>query len=105
LKQLHWDYYVSGKLIDENNKKETIHKKDDHAPDAARYFFTFLPDLADIGFTHAHDEPDPNVGIPVGTIWDMLNKHNGTFQESGWQIQTGFSVSGLGLEEEEEEYV
>lgn len=103
LRQLHWDYYVSGKLIDENNKKETIHKKDDHAPDAARYFFTFLPELSELGLNLTPPEPDPMVGIPVGTIWDMLANHTGTFRESGWTISEGFDLRGLGLSEEDEE--
>jgi phage terminase large subunit-like protein len=96
MRQLHWDYYISGKLEDSNNVKETIHKVDDHAPDAARYFFTFLPDLSPIGMNITQKEPDPSVGIPVGTIWDMLNNHSGTFRggeptDSDWAVVAGFS--------------
>jgi hypothetical protein len=96
MRQLHWDYYISGKLEDSNNVKETIHKKDDHAPDAARYFFTFLPDLSALGMHMAPAEPDMSAGIPVGTIWDMLNSHTGEFAESssvsgGWDVIEGFS--------------
>lgn len=45
LKHLRWARYQSKKLQYENNPMEKIHKKNDHAADAARYFFTFMPDL------------------------------------------------------------
>jgi phage terminase large subunit-like protein len=94
LRQLHWSFYASGKMEDANNPKETIHKKDDHAPDAARYFFTFLPELSALGLDLKPREPDPSVGIPVGTIWDMLNNHTGEFVDSGkgWEVSSGFGV-------------
>ena len=38
--------FDSAKKADETNKQETVHKKDDHAFDSARYFFTFMPELA-----------------------------------------------------------
>lgn len=46
MKRLHWRTYSSSKSQDVNNKMEEVHKKDDHAFDSARYFFTLLPDLA-----------------------------------------------------------
>jgi hypothetical protein len=46
MKLLRWATYASKKVAYENNKQEKIHKKDDHAPDSARYFFTFMPDLS-----------------------------------------------------------
>lgn len=45
MKKLRWKTYTSRKMQFDNNKKEEIHKKDDHAPDSARYFFSFMPDL------------------------------------------------------------
>ena len=45
MEHLRWATYTSKKLQYENNKQEKIHKKDDHASDSARYFFTFMPDL------------------------------------------------------------
>jgi hypothetical protein len=94
LRQLHWSYYASGKMEDANNPKETIHKKDDHAPDSARYFFTFLPELSALGLDLMPKEIDPAVGIPVGTIWDMLNNHQGEFLDSGngWNVASAFGV-------------
>lgn len=45
LKKLRWATYASKKVEFNNNPQEAIHKKDDHAPDSARYFFTLQPDL------------------------------------------------------------
>lgn len=45
MKKLRWKTAQSRKLQFQNNKKEEIHKKDDHACDSARYFFSFMPDL------------------------------------------------------------
>lgn len=45
LKKLRWATYDSTKMSYDRNKKEEIHKKDDHASDSARYFFTLMPDL------------------------------------------------------------
>jgi hypothetical protein len=45
LKKLHWKTYDSAKSRDANNRQEEIRKKDDHAPDSARYFFTLMPEL------------------------------------------------------------
>jgi phage terminase large subunit-like protein len=38
--------WATRKQKDKNNKKEKPRKKDDHAVDACRYLFSFLPDLA-----------------------------------------------------------
>lgn len=43
--KLRWATYASKKVAYDNNPQEKIHKKDDHAPDSARYFFTLMPDL------------------------------------------------------------
>jgi phage terminase large subunit-like protein len=45
IKKLRWKTYNSRKLNYENNAREEIHKKDDHACDALRYLCAFLPDL------------------------------------------------------------
>lgn len=43
--RLRWKTYTSKKIGNQHNKMDAIHKKDDHAPDSARYFFCLLPDL------------------------------------------------------------
>lgn len=46
LKKLRWASFESSRKAYDSNKSEEIHKKDDHAPDSARYFFTLMPDLS-----------------------------------------------------------
>lgn len=43
--RLRWKTYTSKRVAGQHNKMDAIHKKDDHAPDSARYFFCLLPDL------------------------------------------------------------
>ena len=45
MKKLRWAEYESAKKNDSTNRQETIHKKDDHAFDSAKYFSTLMPDL------------------------------------------------------------
>ncbi len=45
LKRYRWKTWASAKLRDANNPLEEPHKKNDHACDSARYFFSFMPDL------------------------------------------------------------
>lgn len=45
LKKLRWAAYDSEKMNHNKNKQEVIHKKDDHAFDALRYWSTQMPDL------------------------------------------------------------
>jgi phage terminase large subunit-like protein len=56
MERLRWKTYSSKKLQYENNAQEQIHKKDDHAADSARYFFTFMPDLTPTEFA-GNSEP------------------------------------------------
>lgn len=46
LKKLRRASYDSAKKSFDTNKREEVHKKDDHAFDSSRYFFTFMPELA-----------------------------------------------------------
>lgn len=45
MQRLRWETWASSKQRDKNNPKETLHKKNDHATDDARYFFSVLPDI------------------------------------------------------------
>ena len=45
LQTVRWKDYESAKKRYDNNAREEIHKKDDHAPDSARYFFSLMPNL------------------------------------------------------------
>lgn len=46
LQRVHWKTYETAKKRHDNNPREEVHKKNDHAPDSARYFFSMMPDLA-----------------------------------------------------------
>lgn len=52
LKKLRWASYTSDSLNYASNKQETVHKKDDHAFDSARYFATLQPDLTPVEGSH-----------------------------------------------------
>lgn len=45
IQRLRWKTWASKKQQSQNNPYDQIHKKDDHACDSARYFFSFLPEL------------------------------------------------------------
>jgi phage terminase large subunit-like protein len=58
IRRYRWANYKSAKIRDERNPQEKPHKKDDHAVDAARYFFSFMPDLT-------YDIPKPEDHRPA----------------------------------------
>jgi hypothetical protein len=99
MKSLHWDYYTSPKLEDSNNSRETIHKKDDHAPDALRYFFTFLPELSAQGLDITPRSEHTLDANDVGTIWDYIDKFgpeaSRTSDPSTWNITVGYDLREL----------
>lgn len=45
MQRLRWQIFEQPKKRRENNLKEQLHKKDDHATDSARYFFSLMSDL------------------------------------------------------------
>lgn len=45
MQRLRWKTWATKKQESKNNKYDQIHKKDDHACDSARYFFSFVPEL------------------------------------------------------------
>lgn len=45
MQRLRWKTWASKKQASQNNAYDQIHKKDDHACDSARYFFSFMPTL------------------------------------------------------------
>lgn len=62
--RLRWKVWASRKQQEQNNPYDEIHKKDDHACDAARYFFSIMPELRQI--------LKPPEGLPK--LPDMGNK-------------------------------
>lgn len=105
LRKLHWSTYSSGKLNDRSNKKEEVHKKDDHAFDSSRYFFTMMPDLAPDEVWKPEGSNKPlRMRTYVETLNDMNNFDTGSVASvaQSWNtIATGFSeeeLSYAGLE-------
>lgn len=45
ISRLRWKTWASKKQASQNNPYDQIHKKDDHACDDCRYFFSFMPEL------------------------------------------------------------
>jgi len=45
LQRVRWKTFETAKKRHDNNPREEIHKKNDHAPDSARYFFSMMPEL------------------------------------------------------------
>lgn len=64
--KLHWATFQSKKMQQQHNPKDTIHKKDDHACDDSRYFFTIMPTLAPTKPPVETYLP-PNIGKSTGT--------------------------------------
>lgn len=105
LQRLRWKTWANRKAVFENNKHEQIHKKDDHACDSTRYFFTLLPDLGPVD-----DEPNsvdynsilktvigPSVaGTGISGTWDeMLSARIKAGETGPWKITQFSDLSGL----------
>lgn len=108
--RLRWKTWSNRKMQYENNKHEQIHKKDDHACDSARYFFTLLPDLTPIEDETVKERSQtlaaavgPAVtAAPVSGSWDKLlasrvSDGSGESQSrvGNWNIQQTTEISGL----------
>lgn len=104
LKKLRWASYVSKKIAYDSNKKETIHKKDDHAFDSCRYLFSFLPTLAPIAEVPTTNRSKLDAVLSPTTAfktWDeALATPKGQYpvssalekQDKIWIIEEGFDL-------------
>jgi len=45
IQRYRWKTWANKQMANQNNKYDVAHKKDDHAMDDVRYFFTIMPDL------------------------------------------------------------
>jgi hypothetical protein len=110
--RLRWKTWQNRKMAYENNKHEQIHKKDDHACDSTRYFFTLMPDLTPLEtedntskelFNKITAVVGPaTIPAPVSGSWDkLLASSRGTrFGGSSgggqnWNIQESTDISGF----------
>lgn len=88
LPRVKWKIFQHAKQRHENNKREEIHKQNDHAPDSARYFFSMMPDLyipdenvSNLRFKHANQavaEALAAVAVPVGPVYVDTNLRGST---------------------------
>lgn len=98
MRRLRWKKYASKKMQMEHNKTEQIHKKDDHACDSARYFFTLMPDLGGnefIGEQGPYIEPakvDTDYGL---ALLRSINEGLPDPDSEGWSISEGVDLADL----------
>lgn len=84
LEHVHWDTFASKKMGHNQNKKETIHKKNDHATDSARYFFVMRPDLLPTGDDIAPARVSGDGRSEYGS-YDVLLKKSLERQVTNWR--------------------
>lgn len=68
LQRLRWKTYSTRKMQDDQNKYDAVHKKDDHAFDSCRYFFTLMPELSGFDLVEPENQYGslvPNATTPV----------------------------------------
>lgn len=73
IQRLRWKTWASKKQQSENNVYDQIHKKDDHACDSARYFFSFLPELKPLPPLPAKSMELPKIGGNSAKRADLPN--------------------------------
>lgn len=99
--RLRWKIYESSKKRHDNNPRPEIHKKNDHAPDADRYFHAMMPDLrlpvdVDLSKNRLNEKVAgllgartyrPHIGVydenvkfkRPGTEWTTVDEHMGGY--------------------------
>lgn len=97
MQRLRWKTWASKKMANRNNKYDQIHKKDDHACDSARYFFTIMPDLTPVRLDTTEPIPLTAVsGVSVAGRMDdlLIAQRNAALrttaeQDSKWDLVFG----------------
>lgn len=96
LQRVRWEVYESPKKRRDNNPRERLHKKDDHATDAARYFFSMMPELY-LPSVDKKNSPVEElnkmiqvatgaVTVPVGRIGYYDDRLNSGPQQTEWTV-------------------
>ncbi len=86
MQRYRWKIWESAKLRDKNNPIEEPHKRDDHAVDSSRYFFSFMPDLK------LKENRDPDREDLKRKVDAMLNVHNPVNPEIGMRDNNWFKA-------------
>lgn len=101
IRALHWKTYESSRLSDQNNPIERIQKKNDHACDALRYFFTLMPTLTP-GDIVTDESPISTTTAPtyMETMVQMANTGfvPNVHRPVQWKVTKAFVDSEMGLE-------
>lgn len=92
-KRYHWKKHVNAKLRDSLNKPDEPHKKDDHALDSTRYFFTLMPDLSPDVINKLVDMFE--VGSLSHSLKLMEQAPDDAFRPVKWKVNTSFSLESL----------
>lgn len=94
LERLRWKTWSSKKAEYQNNPYEQIHKKDDHAADALRYFLTFMPDLKPVLEAQLAKK-----SAPPNSVVETFD-HTLITPKTPWEVFSGtetFALEGGGL--------
>lgn len=97
IQRLRWKIYETAQKRRDNNKREEIHKKNDHAPDSCRYFFSFMPHLYIPESAPKHTPNSKNMAVkealaasnsPVGphNTDPNLNNQKESKQATEWSV-------------------
>lgn len=104
MSRLRWKTWSNRKAEYQNNKHEQIHKKDDHACDSTRYFFTLMPDLKPEPIDDKQRLSDnilgATTGAPVAGKWDELAKVSSPKETSNdshtqWSVYSGSDMYAM----------
>lgn len=98
--RLKWATWAGRKAQYENNRQEKIHKKDDHAPDSARYFMTCLPDLKPIFEQAVEPIKIPLDGSPIlrydeALVRSLNAARPGVPVQTQWEVYEGTDLHSL----------
>lgn len=91
LQRLRWKTWSSKKQASQNNPYDAIHKKDDHACDECRYFFSFMPELKPVPAMPQTRMPIPEIGgkgsrPPTGFVDPNLTPEALGRDKTNWQV-------------------
>ena len=91
IEKYRWASHNSRKLQFQKNKQEVPHKKDDHAIDSTRYFFTLMPDPAPIveSTQQQFNKLKAATTSAVAGSWDELA---GKLTPNEWNTTEGYEI-------------
>lgn len=98
MKLLRWARWATKKGEAENNAKDAIHKKNDHAADAIRYFFTFMPDLTPAETPLTEKLPQDTSTRRFDQMLAQITLENPNVPKDDWVTYQGSDIGALEYE-------